>query len=111
MVQIDLQSIPAGFLPIVKRAVNGETIVICDDQHPVVEMRPIEHPPAEERPLGLVAGKIENLPEFFDSLPDEFTRAFGMWKDRTDISTDSATAADELRRKAWDRDRESNHDS
>jgi antitoxin (DNA-binding transcriptional repressor) of toxin-antitoxin stability system len=109
MKQIELRTLPADFLPIVQRAANGETIVICDDQQPIVEMRPMAPNAAGERPIGLAAGKIEVLPRFFEPLPDEFARAFGIWKDRTDLSTDSAKAAAELRQK--DRCENQNDDS
>jgi antitoxin (DNA-binding transcriptional repressor) of toxin-antitoxin stability system len=76
MEQIDLQSVPADFLPIVQRAADGETIVICENQRPIAEIRPLPQRPTAPRPIGLGIGEGTILPSFYEPLPDEIVRGF-----------------------------------
>ncbi len=76
MTQIDvaqLESNPGEYLA---QVVQGETIVICKDQQPIAEMRPVQPVTKRPRPMGLAAGEIEILPEFYEPLPDEVIDSF-----------------------------------
>jgi prevent-host-death family protein len=55
---------------------DGETILLCRRNVPVAEIRPLEKPRREPRPVGLYAGQFLVPPEFFDPLPEEILAAF-----------------------------------
>jgi antitoxin (DNA-binding transcriptional repressor) of toxin-antitoxin stability system len=76
MTQIDvaqLESNPGEYLA---QVVQGETIVICKDQRPIAEIRPVMPPLQGPRPLGLGAGSAVIHPTFYDPLPDEVIDSF-----------------------------------
>jgi antitoxin (DNA-binding transcriptional repressor) of toxin-antitoxin stability system len=76
MTQIDvtqLESNPGEYLA---QVVRGETIVICKDQQPVAEMRPVVPPLQGPRPLGLGVGSAVIHPSFYEPLPDEVVNSF-----------------------------------
>ena len=76
MTRIDvaqLESNPGEYLA---QVVQGETIVICKDQQPIAEMRPVMQPPQGPRPLGLGVGTAIIHPSFPEPLPDEIISSF-----------------------------------
>jgi len=51
-----------------KRVKAGETIVLCDRNHPFAEIRPLPQPlTAKKRKLGQLAGKVQCGDAFFGS--------------------------------------------
>jgi len=55
---------------------EGESILLCDHDRPVAEIRPVSRPVARPRPIGLAKGKLTVSPEFFEPLPDDLLDAF-----------------------------------
>ena len=49
----------------------GETVIICNRNQPVAELRAVPKKRTEPRPIGLGKGTIKILPSFYDPLPDE----------------------------------------
>ena len=55
---------------------DGETILLCRRNMPVVEIRPITKPPAEPRPVGIDRGMT--IPSsFFEPLPEDLLDVLG----------------------------------
>ena len=63
---------PEGLL---HRVLEGETLVLVDDERPVAEIRPIERV-RRPRPFGLAAGAFVVPDDFDDPLPEEVLRDF-----------------------------------
>jgi|GEM_PF-369251 len=63
---------PEGFL---HRVIEGETLIVTDQDRPIAEIRPIEavRPP---RPFGLAAGSFVVPDDFDDLLPEDVLRDF-----------------------------------
>ena len=54
----------------------GETIVLCQHNVPIAEIRPLPKRRKTPRRLGTAKGKVSVPPEFFEPLPEEILRAF-----------------------------------
>jgi antitoxin (DNA-binding transcriptional repressor) of toxin-antitoxin stability system len=54
----------------------GETLVICNRNQPVAELRSLRRKPLRKPRLGAAAGKFVVPESFFDPLPGEILRAF-----------------------------------
>jgi antitoxin (DNA-binding transcriptional repressor) of toxin-antitoxin stability system len=76
MTQIDVQQMEANPGVYLAQVANGETIVICRDQQPIAEMRPVEQQSKMPRPLGLGIGTGFIHPSFHEPLPDEVIESF-----------------------------------
>lgn len=63
---------PAGVL---HRVLEGETLVLTEQDRPVAEIRPIERV-RRPRPFGLAAGTFVVPVDFDDPLPEEVLRDF-----------------------------------
>jgi antitoxin (DNA-binding transcriptional repressor) of toxin-antitoxin stability system len=50
---------------------KGETVVICNRNQPVAELKAIPKKRTEPRPIGLAKGTVEILPSFYDPMTDE----------------------------------------
>lgn len=57
-------------------AAGGETVIICNRNIPVAELRALPAPVSGARPIGLARGSFEVPASFFDPLPDDVVRAF-----------------------------------
>ena len=57
-----------------KRVEAGESIILCDRDRPIAEIRPIKQPKSQVR-FGLFKGEIQIAEDFDESLP-EFERDF-----------------------------------
>jgi antitoxin (DNA-binding transcriptional repressor) of toxin-antitoxin stability system len=55
---------------------NGETVIICNRNVPIAELRALPAEASGPRPIGLARGSFEVAESFFDPLPDEVVRAF-----------------------------------
>ncbi len=73
--EITLCTYAARYLEAVAR---GETVLVCKDNKPVAELRPVAAAPARPgpRPLGLGQGLGQVPPGFFDPLPPDLLAAF-----------------------------------
>jgi antitoxin (DNA-binding transcriptional repressor) of toxin-antitoxin stability system len=61
----------------IKRVKRGETLVICDRNKPVAELRPLTAAKQPDRPLGALRGAVVYLPDDFNApLPPEELAAF-----------------------------------
>ncbi len=54
----------------------GETLVLCNRNEPVAEIRAIQHKKKMKRRIGAAKGQIHIPPSFFDPLPDDMLKAF-----------------------------------
>ena len=68
----DMKRDPEGVL---HRVLEGETLVLTDDDRPVAEIRPIDRI-RKPRPFGLASGTFVVPDDFDDPLPEEVLRDF-----------------------------------
>jgi antitoxin (DNA-binding transcriptional repressor) of toxin-antitoxin stability system len=61
------------YLPLLKK---GETILLCKQNVPIAEIRPLAPLYKVKRPIGLAKGEFTVSPEFFEPLPDDVVAAF-----------------------------------
>jgi antitoxin (DNA-binding transcriptional repressor) of toxin-antitoxin stability system len=61
------------YLPLLKK---GETILLCNRNVPIAEIRPLGPLHKVKRPIGLAKGEFTVSPEFFEPLPDDLLVAF-----------------------------------
>ena len=66
----------AGLSKLLARVKRGETVIICNRNRPVAELRPVRASRTRPRPLGLARGSFVVPDSFFEPLPDELLRAF-----------------------------------
>jgi antitoxin (DNA-binding transcriptional repressor) of toxin-antitoxin stability system len=77
MIRLTLQQIQADFIHHLQEAARKhEAIVVCEDDRPIAEIRPLASPGQTPRPLGLGAGLGQILPSFYEPLPDDVVDAF-----------------------------------
>ena len=69
----DLKRNPEKYL---QQAKDGETLVVLEDDQPVVEIKPLSQPSTEPRPYGLCRGRIQVPDDFDDPLPEEIIKLF-----------------------------------
>jgi antitoxin (DNA-binding transcriptional repressor) of toxin-antitoxin stability system len=75
MIRIDIAEAQAHLSRHLGRVEKGETIVICRQNVPIAEIRPVVKPPRQPRPVGIDRGMT--VPRsFFDPLPDDLLDAF-----------------------------------
>lgn len=73
MAKVNIFEVKAKLSEYVERATAGERILICRHNTPVAELRAVETPRADERPVGPLPGRpaFELPPSFFEPLADE----------------------------------------
>ena len=71
-IQVDLKQLQDDLPQLLNQVAAGNTLVICKDQKPIAEIRPVGKP----RPLGLAKGFVTILPDFDDPLPADVIDAF-----------------------------------
>jgi antitoxin (DNA-binding transcriptional repressor) of toxin-antitoxin stability system len=77
MISIDLHEFEAHVAEYARRVKNGETVVLCEANTPIAEVRPMSARRTGPRPEpGLFRGRITVTPDFF-SADDEIARDFG----------------------------------
>lgn len=56
----------------------GETLVLCNRNEPVAEIRPIVKKKGPKPRIGVAKGELSNIPDsaFFDPLPDDILKSF-----------------------------------
>ncbi len=54
----------------------GETLVLCNRNEPVAELRSLRKKPLGERKIGVAKGEFVVTDSFFEPLPDEILKAF-----------------------------------
>ena len=55
---------------------SGDRIILCRRNREIAEIRPIEEPTDEPRPIGLGKGLAEIPDSFFEPLPDDLLEGF-----------------------------------
>jgi antitoxin (DNA-binding transcriptional repressor) of toxin-antitoxin stability system len=55
---------------------KGETIIVCNRNQPIAEIRALPSPLAGKRPIGLAKGQFSVPPAFFEPLPNDVLDAF-----------------------------------
>lgn len=55
---------------------NGDTIILCNRNQPIAEIRPLPSPQTGKRPIGLAKGQFSVPSSFFEPLPDDVLDAF-----------------------------------
>ncbi len=82
MIKVNVAEVKAGLSTYLDRVERGETVVLCRRNVPIAEIRPLPKLPRKERPVGIDRGmKVPN--SFFEPLPDETLRAFGIDDERS----------------------------
>jgi prevent-host-death family protein len=76
MIHINIHEAKTHLSRYLKRVMKGESVILCNRNTPVAEIRPLPKPVTEPRPLGLGKGLVEIGDEFFEPLPEEIIRAF-----------------------------------
>ena len=74
--RLDMHEARAHLSEHIARLKPGDRIILCRRNHPVAEIRPLEEPVDEPRPVGLGKGLAEIPDSFFDPLPEEMLDLF-----------------------------------
>ena len=74
MIKINIAEARAHFSRYIESVEHGETVTICRRNVPIVEIRPLQRPPRELRPVGIDRG-MEVPASFFEPLPDDVLAA------------------------------------
>ena len=76
METVNIHEAKANLSRYLEAAAAGETVLICNRNVPVAELRALPKASAQPRPVGLARGSFQVPDSFFEPLPDEFVRAF-----------------------------------
>ena len=77
MIRVNIAEAKARLSTYLDSVEQGQTVVLCRRNVPIAEIRALPKPPAEKRPVGIDRGM--RVPDsFFEPLPDEILRAFGV---------------------------------
>jgi antitoxin (DNA-binding transcriptional repressor) of toxin-antitoxin stability system len=76
MLKVNVAEAKAKLSEYLTSVAEGETVVICNRNVPVAELRAIPQAAKKPRPVGLAKGKFRVPPRFFEPLPDDIVAAF-----------------------------------
>jgi prevent-host-death family protein len=76
MLKVNIAEAKARLSEFLTSVANGESVVICNRNVPVAELRAISQTSRKPRPVGLAKGKFRVPPRFFEPLPDDVLAAF-----------------------------------
>lgn len=77
MKSVNIQEAKTHLSRHLRRVRQGETLIICDRNTPVAELRPLAPSRGPKRPLGVLRGSVVQMAESFnDPLSDEEMAAF-----------------------------------
>jgi prevent-host-death family protein len=76
VIRINITEAKRHFSNYLRRVKKGETIILCERNVPVAEIRPIKTESRQLRPIGLDKGRFTVPASFFDPLPDWLLDAF-----------------------------------
>ena len=76
MLKVNVARAKAKLSEYLASAAGGETVVICNRNVPVAELRAIPQAARNPRPVGLAKGQFRVPPRFFEPLPDDIIAAF-----------------------------------
>jgi len=66
MKSVNIQDAKTNLSRHLRRVKRGETLVICDRNMPVAELRPLTTAKGQKRPLGVLRGAVEHMAETFN---------------------------------------------
>ncbi|HSE96613.1 MAG TPA: type II toxin-antitoxin system prevent-host-death family antitoxin [Methylomirabilota bacterium] len=70
MIRLNVHEAKAHLSRYLARVAAGETVLICNRNVPVAELRPVPARRTRKRPIGLAKGRLVVPPAFFDPLPE-----------------------------------------
>ncbi len=76
MIRLNIHEAKTNLSKYLNSLSSGERIIICKRNVPIAEIRPIDQPATDPRPVGLAKGEFEVTDSFFEPLPDEVLDAF-----------------------------------
>jgi prevent-host-death family protein len=76
MTTVNMHEAKSQLSKLVKRANQGEDVIIACNGKPAARLVPIESSPKKLRPIGLHAGLGRVHDNFDDPMPDDFMNAF-----------------------------------
>lgn len=76
MIKLNIHEAKTHLSRYLKRISSGETILLCKRNVPIAEIKPLQLPRKDKRPIGLAKGQFRLPPEFFEPLPEEILHAF-----------------------------------
>lgn len=71
MIQVNIADAKAHLSEYLDRVQAGETVVICNRNVPVAELRQVPARPPARRTFGGYKGQVRIHPAFFEPLPDD----------------------------------------
>ena len=74
--RINIHEAKANLSRYIEATERGETVIICNRNVPVAELRPVARACSEPRPLGLAQGTFVVPGDFFEPLAEEVVAAF-----------------------------------
>lgn len=80
MIRLNIHEVKAHLSKYLTRVAAGETILICNRNIPVAELRPVPGRRTRRRPIGLARGQLVVPPSFFEPLPADELAA---WEGRS----------------------------
>ena len=88
MAKVNVFEVKAKLSEYLDRAAGGERILICRHNTPVAELRAVEAPRVDERPVGPLPGRptFEVPASFFDPMPDD---ELDVWEGKVDAARTS----------------------
>jgi antitoxin (DNA-binding transcriptional repressor) of toxin-antitoxin stability system len=71
MKMVNINEAKAKLSEFLDAVAQGETVIICNRNQPVAELRAVPKKRTEPRPIGLAKGTIKIHPSFYDPMTDE----------------------------------------
>jgi antitoxin (DNA-binding transcriptional repressor) of toxin-antitoxin stability system len=76
MKRVNIAEAKAHLSELLKEVQAGQTVVICNRNEPVAELKAVPQPMKKPRPIGLAKGQFTVPDSFFEPLPDWLLDAF-----------------------------------
>lgn len=76
MLRVNVHEAKANLSRYLEAIERGETVIICNRNVPVAELRPIARASLTPRPIGLARGELDVPASFFEPLPGDVEDAF-----------------------------------
>jgi len=77
MIRVNVYEAKTHLSRYLARVAAGETVLLCNRNVPVAEIRPVPARRRTRRPIGLARGQFEVPPAFFEPLPEADLKAWG----------------------------------
>lgn len=71
MKMVNINEVKAKLSEFLDAVAQGETVIICNRNQPVAELRAVAKKRTEPRPIGLAKGTIKIHPSFYEPMSDE----------------------------------------